>query len=461
MIFMRRYYYMTGLAAIAIVCIQALYIKSLYNDYRGEKITELDHWLSIAIDEELRSRNLSAQPVDGRSVVVKAMNDMTPQELDSLMRISKPGQPGDTINVDEARKKNIGWTTGDVIRQIDQDRLLRKGHPLNLDSLGQIFAAVARQPLTYQIIRYDRDTLAVDTVGAVGQRSWSYVAPLLPIGTEGASFLKLQAMIPWKGFVWQHAWPLVSSLGIVAIVLSCLSAQLTEIRRKNELLRERESAINGTIHDLKAPLNGVVTMLSWFKSSESDPRRRDLLEKGLENVKHLAHTIEMLLTIARKEDHRLALRKEAVDMPALVRRAIDELAFIYPGKAERVRVENRLPEGFRIQADALYIGSVIRNLVENALKYSDETVEVTVTLALANGQLLVTVKDTGWGIAKRHQKRLFTQFYQVPREPGRNRGGYGIGLAQARCVIKEHHGEIRVESEEGKGSTFSFTLPPR
>ena len=432
MIFMRRYYYMTGLAAIAIVCIQALYIKSLYNDYRGEKITELDHWLSIAIDEELRSRNLSARPVDGRSVVVKAMNDMTPQELDSLMRISKPGQPGDTINVDEARKKNIGWTTGDVIRQIDQD-----------------FAAVARQPLTYQIIRYDRDTLAVDTVGAVGQRSWSYVAPLLPIGTEGASFLKLQAMIPWKGFVWQHAWPLVSSLGIVAIVLSCLSAQLTEIRRKNELLRE------------KAPLNGVVTMLSWFKSSESDPRRRDLLEKGLENVKHLAHTIEMLLTIARKEDHRLALRKEAMDMPALVRRAIDELAFIYPGKAERVRVENHLPEGFRIQADALYIGSVIRNLVENALKYSDETVEVTVTLALANGQLLVTVKDTGWGIAKRHQKRLFTQFYQVPREPGRNRGGYGIGLAQARCVIKEHHGEIRVESEEGKGSTFSFTLPPR
>lgn len=245
----------------------------------------------------------------------------------------------------------------------------------------------------------------------------------------------------------------------MGIACAGLYIQLGEIRRKDNLLRRREATINGTIHDLKSPLNGVVTMLSWFKGTEKDPARREMIEKGLGNVKYLVHTIESLLMVARQEKHRIVLNKTDIDILALTEQAKQELAFLYPEKTKRVRVVNQLPEKCVVHADAMYIENVIRNFLENALKYSDNDVEVTVTLAVKGERLVVSVKDTGWGIPRNCLKRLFTQFYQVPRDADRERKGYGIGLAQARYIIQEHRGEIRVTSEENQGSTFSFTLP--
>ena len=170
-------------------------------------------------------------------------------------------------------------------------------------------------------------------------------------------------------------------------------------------------------------------------------------------------TIESLLVIARKDEHRIVLNKTRVDVPKLVEKNKQELAFLYPEKYEHIHIINQLPEGFTVPADKMYIDNVIRNLLENALKYSDEEVEVTVTMETKEQILAVSVKDNGWGIAPQHQKKLFTQFYQVPRDEDKLRRGYGIGLAQAKYIIEEHQGEIKVSSEENKGSLFTFTVP--
>lgn len=88
---MRRFYYITLAAAIAIAWIQALYIVSLYNDYRAEEITAIERMLTLAIDDELHIRNLDPHPIDGRSAVSKALEDMTPWELDSILKLSNRG----------------------------------------------------------------------------------------------------------------------------------------------------------------------------------------------------------------------------------------------------------------------------------------------------------------------------------------------------------------------------------
>ena len=467
---MRRFYYITLAAAIAIACIQALYTVSLYNDYRAEEITAIERMLTLAIDDELHIRNLDPHPIDGRSAVSKALEDMTPWELDSILKLPQSreldslmrlntSEPWDIMNIDEARAKNIGKTGAEVHTQLEQDRALRKGKPLNIDTLNRIFADTVPPTLVYSIVEYDKDTLAVDSAGYAGQRAWNYVSEPRPIGTKGLCFLRVKAIIPWWAFAWHHLWALLASLGIMGIACAGLYIQLGEIRRKDNLLRRREATINGTIHDLKSPLNGVVTMLSWFKGTEKDPARREMIEKGLGNVKYLVHTIESLLMVARQEKHRIVLNKTDIDILALTEQAKQELAFLYPEKTKRVRVVNQLPEKCVVHADAMYIENVIRNFLENALKYSDNDVEVTVTLAVKGERLVVSVKDTGWGIPRNCLKRLFTQFYQVPRDADRERKGYGIGLAQARYIIQEHRGEIRVTSEENQGSTFSFTLP--
>lgn len=132
---------------------------------------------------------------------------------------------------------------------------------------------------------------------------------------------------------------------------------------------------------------------------------------------------------------------------------------LYRVKPHHIKIVNELPESLRILADGMYIENVIRNLVENALKYSDDGVMVRIILYVASNMLQVSVQDNGWGIAPEYQKKLFQQFYQVPREEERIRKGYGIGLAQSKYIIDEHKGMIKVESDEGKGSIFTFAIP--
>ena len=181
---MRRFYYITLAAAIAIACIQALYIVSLYNDYRAEEITAIERMLTLSIDDELHIRNLDPYPIDGRSVVSKALEDMTPWELDSILKLDTPqakeldslmsmntSEPWDIMNIDEARAKNIGKTGAEVHTQLSQDRALRKGKPLNIDTLNRIFADTVPPALVYRIVEYDKDTSAVDSAGYAGHRA--------------------------------------------------------------------------------------------------------------------------------------------------------------------------------------------------------------------------------------------------------------------------------------------------
>lgn len=108
-----------------------------------------------------------------------------------------------------------------------------------------------------------------------------------------------------------------------------------------------------------------------------------------------------------------------------------------------------------INADAIMINRVIRNLLGNAVKYTDPGGTVTVKLTGRKHDILVQVSDTGMGIPENHLPYIFDAFYRISR----NSKGLGLGLAIAKSIIEAHGGEIWVESEESKGSTFSFTLP--
>lgn len=99
----------------------------------------------------------------------------------------------------------------------------------------------------------------------------------------------------------------------------------------------------------------------------------------------------------------------------------------------------------------------MRNLVENALKYSDDGVNVQVLLRNIDENIEVSVTDDGWGITPKDQKLIFRQFYRVRQH--KQVKGYGIGLAVVKYVVEAHHGRIRVNSELGKGSCFTFSLP--
>lgn len=459
---MKKYYYITLVAIVATVCLQVSYINSLYNRYVDEKIIGIEDIVQKLSTRERIIRDalrVGVKPKERPRIMRKHISHMTQEEIDSLRRL--PGG-ADTIDVIAAQKAGIGGTAGEIVDQLMQDLLLKSGFPLNLNTLDSLWRAsdsIVRHP--HQFLLYDKDTVMISSVGDLESHTPDYVSQLHPIGTKGLQYLQIKADIPMSHFLRHQLWTLALSACMMLLVLLCLFFQLTAIRRKEALLRKREMTINGTIHDLKSPLNSVITMMGWLKQTAPDKETKEMLETSKAGVRRLISNIEALLMTARMDRRQVVLNKSLIDVPEMAEGVKKELSCLYPGKPHTICIINELPAGLQVMADGMYIENVIRNLMENALKYSDAGVRIEVSLSIVNERLRVSVKDNGWGIAPCRQKKLFTQFYRVPRSEEQQQKGYGIGLAQSQYIINEHGGEIMVKSAEGEGSTFTFIIPCR
>ena len=459
---MKKYYYITLVAIVATVCLQVSYINSLYNRYVDEKIIGIEDIVQKLSTRERIIRDalrVGVKPKERPRIMRKHISHMTQEEIDSLRRL--PGG-ADTIDVIAAQKAGIGGTAGEIVDQLMQDLLLKSGFPLNLNTLDSLWRAsdsIVRHP--HQFLLYDKDTVMISSVGDLESHTPDYVSQLHPIGTKGLQYLQIKADIPMSHFLRHQLWTLALSACMMLLVLLCLFFQLTAIRRKEALLRKREMTINGTIHDLKSPLNSVITMMGWLKQTTPDKETKEMLETSKAGVRRLISNIEALLMTARMDRRQVVLNKSLIDVPEMAEGVKKELSCLYPVKPHTICIINELPAGLQVMADGMYIENVIRNLMENALKYSDAGVRIEVSLSIVNERLRVSVKDNGWGIAPCHQRKLFTQFYRVPRSEEQQQKGYGIGLAQSKYIINEHGGEIMVKSAEGEGSTFTFMIPCR
>lgn len=457
---MRKYYYITVAAVTAICLLQIFYVISLYNRYVDENITIINDAMHISIGKEWHVRSVyeeGEKPQKQQYIYVKSMNEMTPQEIDSLKRIVPIPKKKPYYNIDEARETGVAMTVGELIYQIEQDYLLEKGYLIQLNILDSIFVKITNNHFPHVFLLYNKDKVLTDSLG--GYSEPDYISPFYPIGTKGLVYLRIKADIPLLPFIREQIWALLLSVILMVFVVLCITYHLVVIHRKDVLLHRREESINGTIHDLKAPLNSVVTTLGWLEPGETNVSKKKAVEICKAEVKHLVCNIESLLVTVRKDKKQLILKKEEINILHLTEMVKLSMDALYRAKPHSIEIESLLPEGLKVIADGMYIENVIRNLVENALKYSDDGVAVKVILSVAGSMLQVSVQDNGWGIAPRYQKKLFKQFYQVPRGEERIRNGYGIGLAQSKYIIDEHLGKITVKSDEGRGSVFTFTIP--
>ena len=393
---MKKYYYITLIAMVATVCLQISYMFSLYNQDVSEDIINIGEVTKKIIEDEkwIRSDLRSGRSIQTKPVFkVKLLSDMTPQELDSIRKLPTNK---DTFNLPAARKMGIGTTTGEIVSQLAQDYLLAAGFPLNLNTLDSLWRAsdsIVHHP--HQFLLYDKDTVMISSVGDLESHTPDYVSQLHPIGTKGLQYLQIKADIPMSHFLRHQLWTLALSACMMLLVLLCLFFQLTAIRRKEALLRKREMTINGTIHDLKSPLNSVITMMGWLKQTAPDKETKEMLETSKAGVRRLISNIEALLMTARMDRRQVVLNKSLIDVPEMAEGVKKELSCLYPGKPHTICIINELPAGLQVMADGMYIENVIRNLMENALKYSDAGVRIEVSLSIVNERLYLSKTMVG------------------------------------------------------------------
>jgi signal transduction histidine kinase len=222
----------------------------------------------------------------------------------------------------------------------------------------------------------------------------------------------------------------------------------------------QEQVLSGITHDLRGPLSAVLGYLDLMKRQIGDnaaPKVQEYLKMAREAGVRLSQMVTDILDVVRFEQGKIDMSVEAIPVSDLFQRLKNTFSVIAEQKKVHLKIAILGDAALHTNADRKLIERVLDNLVGNAIKFTPPDGQITVTAKPERDRVLFDVVDTGRGIPREAQSRIFDKFQQV--RPGDRSAGYGLGLAVAKFIIEAHKGEIRVESEVGVGSRFAFWLP--
>jgi two-component system phosphate regulon sensor histidine kinase PhoR len=232
--------------------------------------------------------------------------------------------------------------------------------------------------------------------------------------------------------------------------------EIRSLRKKDDF---RKEFIGNLAHELKTPLFNIQGYVSSLLEGAMDDEqvKEKFLMKANKNIDRMTRIIEDLDTISQIESGLMELDLEKFNLTACAIDVIESLE----KKAHINQVEVRVTSenSVMVLADEFRIGQVFTNLINNAITYGKEGGKVEVGITDFDDRVLVSVRDDGNGIDKEKIPRLFERFYRVDKSRSRDVGGTGLGLAIVKHIMEAHHQSVTAQSEVGKGSTFSFTLP--
>lgn len=237
-----------------------------------------------------------------------------------------------------------------------------------------------------------------------------------------------------------------------------LRAAVMESRRMDEA---KDTLISNISHEMRTPLaiiKEAVALLLDEVTGKVNEEQRDLLQSGMKNIWRLSSIIGDLLDISKIESGRLEVSKGHIDISGLIRETLSEMMPLYQKKGVSLDYESS-HEKTDAFIDGERIREVLMNLLSNALKFTHQGGFVKVICEDKAKEILISIQDSGVGIAREDALRVFDKFTQFGRETGPGEKGTGLGLAICKGIVELHKGRIWVESEYGKGSRFCISLP--
>jgi two-component system phosphate regulon sensor histidine kinase PhoR len=230
---------------------------------------------------------------------------------------------------------------------------------------------------------------------------------------------------------------------------------------QRKLTEMKNDFISNITHELKTPLATVsvaVEALRNFGGIQNPERTKEYLDISASELQRLSLLVDKVLKLSLFENRELELKKEIFDLKQLTEEVLNTMKLQFDTHKAKVELDVQ-GNYFTINADRLHIASVIFNLLDNALKYSNGKPEIFIRLYHQTEMIMLQVEDRGIGIGSDFKTKIFDKFFRVPTGNHHNIKGYGLGLSYVAHVIKQHNGTISVESEPDTGSIFTVKFP--
>lgn len=314
-----------------------------------------------------------------------------------------------------------------------------------------VFDCSSNQMVTGRLIKYSTEKIAYempnDPVPAINAADFNYYF--------GVRFPDRRANIL------SNMWIVVAFTALMLITLAFFIYSMFVILRQKQLSELQRDFINNMTHEFKTPISTINISTDVFLNSEKikeDPRLNRYSHIIKEQVLRLNTQVEKVLQLAKIERDKIELHFEELDLTELIKGVSPSIEMkVHEAKGELHL--NLDAANARIRADRLHLTNIIHNLVDNGVKYSKDAPDIRISLKNEGKELILSVQDTGIGIAKEHQKHVFDKFYRVPTGNIHNVKGFGLGLFYVKTICKEHRWKLNLQSETGKGTTIEIRMP--
>ena len=256
---------------------------------------------------------------------------------------------------------------------------------------------------------------------------------------------------------------LMASLSIIftLIIVVAYSSALSQLIKQRQISQIKTDFINNMTHEFKTPIATINLALDAIKNPkviEDQSKVSRYLQMIRDENKRMHAQVENVLRISKLEKNELDLKKERHQLHDIVNDAVSHVELIIEDRGGYIQTHFGARRS-SVLANQDHFTNVIVNILDNGIKYSEDAPKIDIYTTNVKNYIFCEIRDQGVGMTKLVQKKIFEKFYREHTGDIHNVKGHGLGLAYARQIVEDHHGEITVRSEKGKGSTFSIKLP--
>lgn len=454
---MKKFYIFFIIAASAIFALQALLVNNLYENYITDEGEYIENKVKESIDPQNYLKLFENQSLSNFITYVVEYKEMESNQKENLVLakintyLSSEGDLKKLLQ-QEGSKENINL-------KLTLDDFFENDIIINADSLSSLFHKNLNRDYSCIIELHNSRYIVRNLENHYNNQDWNFTLTNYPVGLKGYQFIRVYADIPVSHFIENTIWILSASALIMLLILWLLLYLIVVIRTKQRQITTRENNIYGMMHDLKSPLSGVAMTLDYAKNSIHNEQIEKIFSLNQSKINHMISGINSLLRVvgSKNQEQTIGLTRQELDQSLEI--ITDELKDIHSHKTAKFTLDLDFKDCTELNIDRLNLENILRNLMDNSIKYSDKEVEITVRVQELSDKVEFQIEDNGWGIAKKYQRKVFRNFYQVPN-PQQNQG-YGIGLCYVRQIVKQKQGKIKLTSTLNQGTTITFTIPKR
>ena len=294
------------------------------------------------------------------------------------------------------------------------------------------------------------------------EKGKSYQVPLFADDTGNSDYQLFVSFPEKKGYILASISNILVLAAIfILIIILAFASEIYQLLRQKQISEIKTDFINNMTHEFKTPIATINLALDAIKNPKIINDKEKVLrytEMIREENKRMHGQVENVLRISKLEKNQLDLTSSVADLHEVITDAVTHVGLIVNDKGGYIN-ENLGALQSEVMVSKFHFTNVIVNILDNAIKYSEDSPKIDIYTENAGNNIILKISDQGIGMSKNVQKHIFDKFYREQKGNIHNVKGHGLGLSYVKKIVEHDHGSVYVESEKGKGSTFTIKLP--